>query len=49
MKNISRNTKVVKIHNEEEQWQKIYKRGRETAREFKIISEEDIERILHNE
>ncbi len=32
---------------EERRWQKIYKRGQETAREFKITSEEDIERILH--
>ena len=32
---------------EEVRWQKIYKRGQETAREFKITSEEDIERILH--
>lgn len=32
---------------EEERWQKIYKRGQETAREFKITSEEDIDRILH--
>lgn len=32
---------------EEIRWQKIYKRGRETARKFKITSEEDIDRILH--
>lgn len=32
---------------EEERWQKIYKRGQEKAREFKITSEEDIDRILH--
>lgn len=32
---------------EEARWQKIYKRGQETAREFKITSEEDIDRILH--
>ena len=32
---------------EEGRWQKIYKRGQETAREFKITGEEDIERILH--
>lgn len=32
---------------EEERWQKIYKRGEETARKFKITSEDDIDRILH--
>jgi len=27
--------------------EKIYNKGTQTAREFKIISEEDIDRILH--
>ena len=32
---------------EEERWQKIYKRGEQTARDFRITSEDDIDRILH--
>ena len=32
---------------EEARWQRIYKKGRETARSFKITSEDDIDRILH--
>lgn len=32
---------------EEERWQRIYKKGQETTRRFKITSEEDIDRILH--
>lgn len=32
---------------EEKRWQKIYKIGEKTARRFKITSEEDIDRILH--
>lgn len=32
---------------EEERWQRIYKRGAKTARKFKITSEEDIDRLLH--
>lgn len=32
---------------EEERWQKIYKLGSETARKFKITSEDDIDRLLH--
>lgn len=32
---------------EEERWQRIYKRGERSARKFKITSEEDIDRILH--
>ncbi len=32
---------------EEQRWEKIYRRGAQTAREFKIISEEDIDRIMH--
>jgi len=32
---------------EEERWQRIYQRGAKTARDFKITSEDDIDRILH--
>lgn len=32
---------------EEKRWQGIYKLGEKTARRFKITSEEDIDRILH--
>lgn len=32
---------------EDERWQRIYKKGAETARRFKITSEDDIDRILH--
>lgn len=32
---------------EEERWQRLYKKGAETAAKFKITSEEDIDRILH--
>ncbi len=32
---------------EEDRWQKIYQKGAKTAKKFKITSEEDIERILH--
>lgn len=32
---------------EEERWQRIYRKGEKTARKFKITSEGDIERILH--
>lgn len=32
---------------EKERWQRIYQRGAKTARDFKITSEDDIDRILH--
>lgn len=32
---------------EEQRWEKIYAKGAQTARQFKITSEEDIDRILH--
>lgn len=32
---------------EEDRWQSIYQRGARTARDFKITSEDDIDRILH--
>ncbi|EKD91340.1 MAG: hypothetical protein ACD_30C00021G0004 [uncultured bacterium] len=32
---------------EEEKWQRIYEKGTKTAKRFKITSEEDIDRILH--
>ena len=38
---------LVDRQTEEERWQQIYKWGRETAKKFKITSEDDIDRILH--
>ncbi|MBI3335626.1 MAG: ribbon-helix-helix protein, CopG family [Candidatus Portnoybacteria bacterium] len=38
---------LVNRQTEEERWQRIYKRGQETAFRFGITSEEDIDRILH--
>ena len=32
---------------EQQRWQRIYKKGSETAAKFKITSEEDIDKILH--
>ena len=32
---------------EEERWQRIYRRGEKTVRDFKITSEDEIDRILH--
>lgn len=31
----------------EQRWQRIYQMGTKTAQEFKITSEDDIDRILH--
>jgi len=38
---------LILKHSEEKRWQKIYKTGERTARQFKITSQEDIDRILH--
>ncbi len=46
----SRSAFIVSLVNqlaEEERWQRIYQRGQLSARQFKITSEEDIDRILH--
>ncbi len=32
---------------EDERWLRLYQKGLETAKRFKITSEEDIDRILH--
>lgn len=32
---------------EEGRWQRLYKKGAQTAAKFKITSEEDIDKILH--
>jgi len=34
---------------EEERWQRIYKLGKQTAKSLSITSEEDIDRILHED
>lgn len=38
---------LIDANAEDEKWQRIYKKGAETARTFKITSEDDIDRILH--
>ena len=38
---------LIEKQREEERWQKIYKLGAVTARKFKITSEDDIDRLLH--
>lgn len=40
-------TSLIEKEVEEERWQKIYKKGQETAKSLKITSEDDIDRILH--
>ncbi len=39
--------KLVDWYLEDSRWQRIYRRGEETARKFNINSEEDVDRILH--
>ena len=38
---------LIEKETEEARWQKIYRRGEQTAREFKIASEDDVDRLLH--
>lgn len=38
---------LIEKEAENARWEKIYKKGEETAKKFKITSEEDIDRILH--
>ena len=38
---------LIENLSEDQRWQRIYKKGAKTARAFKITSEEDIDRILH--
>ena len=38
---------LIEKEAENARWEKIYKNGEETAKKFKITSEEDIDRILH--
>lgn len=38
---------LIEKEAEEARWQKIYIKGQDTAKKFKITSEEDIDRILH--
>lgn len=40
-------TSLIDQTAEQSRWEKIYQRGTQTARKFKITSEEDIDRILH--
>lgn len=38
---------LIDKKNSDDRWQGIYKLGERSARQFKITSEEDIDRILH--
>ncbi|MBI4066862.1 ribbon-helix-helix protein, CopG family [Candidatus Gottesmanbacteria bacterium] len=38
---------LIEKETENQRWEKIYKKGQETAKKFKITSEDDIDRILH--
>ena len=40
-------TSLINELTEEERWRRIYQRGEKTARKFRITSEDDIDRILH--
>lgn len=40
-------TSLINQFVEDKRWQKIYQRGEKTAKAFRITSEEDIDRILH--
>lgn len=39
--------RLIERYVEDNRWEKIYKKGEETARRFNIKSEEDIDKILH--
>lgn len=38
---------LINNQTEENRWEKIYKRGEESAKKFKITSEDDIDRLIH--
>lgn len=38
---------LIEKEAESQRWERIYRKGAETARKFKITSEEDIDKILH--
>lgn len=38
---------LIEKETEQERWQRIYERGQKSARVFKITSEDDIDRLLH--
>lgn len=38
---------LIEKEMENQRWERIYKKGQETAKKFKISSEDDIDRILH--
>ena len=40
-------TKLINRITEDARWERIYERGKQTARKFKITSEDDIDRLLH--
>lgn len=52
MRGQSRSAYVASLINQqiqEENWQKMYTWGKETAKKFRITSEDDIDRILHED
>lgn len=40
---------LIEKESEDERWGRIFEWGRETARKFNITSEDDIDRILHED
>jgi metal-responsive CopG/Arc/MetJ family transcriptional regulator len=40
-------TSLIEKSAEDLRWENIYKKGAETAKKFRITSEEDLDRILH--
>lgn len=40
-------TKLINRITEDDRWERIYEKGKQTAKKFKITSEDDIDRILH--
>ncbi len=38
---------LIEKQTEEERWQRVYRRGQEAARELRLTSEDDIDRLLH--
>lgn len=40
-------TSLIDRASEDQKWQRIFQKGAQTARDFKITSEDDIDSILH--
>lgn len=39
---------LIEYSTEDIRWQRIYKKGTETAKKFNITSEDDIDKIIHS-